>query len=257
MIRFPAPPRVLVTDFDGTLVDDGAFDAAEGAPESARTARVAARAVPRPQTLAALHIARREGIRLVVASGRPLAFLRRVLPIAEGIVAENGAVVWDGEIEERVRWKEREAVLDVLVREHIVHEAFDVIVAGIPRDEEENVSHLLARAGVAAEIAENRDTIMLVPPGVEKSEATLALLARWNVPAAACVAVGDGENDARLLARMGIGAAVANAAREAREAANVRLHGRAGAGVVELIEAMVDARVAADAAGHRQASEKL
>lgn len=66
--------------------------------------------------------------------------------------------------------------------------------------------------------------VEVLPPGVDKADGVLRMLGEMGgVDPAALLALGDGDNDAGLLAMAGVGAAVGNAGAAARAAASVVL----------------------------------
>lgn len=63
----------------------------------------------------------------------------------------------------------------------------------------------------AVDMRKNRDRIDFTPKGVDKAVALRIVLQEWGIDPRHAVAVGDGENDAELLACVGHGVALANA----------------------------------------------
>ena len=60
----------------------------------------------------------------------------------------------------------------------------------------------------------------ILPPAVDKGSALTALLDKLGLPAADCVAVGDGDNDAGMLKAAGLGVAVETGSEGAKAAAD-------------------------------------
>lgn len=185
-----SPITVLATDYDRTLTDEGL--------------------VLDPATLDALRDARAEGLRIVVVSGRDVAFLcARVGHVANWIVAENGAfLVRDG--------SEPEPLFSSFPGpERIDSLGFPIEVAEASASadiaHEEALEEAIAQGGFDVRLERNRDRIMVLPAGVDKGAALSAALARMNASPAECAAIGDGENDLALLAAAGHRIAVANA----------------------------------------------
>lgn len=71
--------------------------------------------------------------------------------------------------------------------------------------------------------------------GVTKGEALVAVAEAMDIPIESVVAIGDGENDADMIARAGLGVAVANASDGAKAAADLITSAPRGAGVSEVI----------------------
>lgn len=82
-------------------------------------------------------------------------------------------------------------------------------------------------------------SLEILPPGSSKGNGLRWLLDRLGVDPAQVLAVGDGENDAEMLAMAGVGAAVANAMPAARAAADVVVASNDDGGVAEAIERFV------------------
>ena len=80
---------------------------------------------------------------------------------------------------------------------------------------------------------------MLLPAGVDKASGLAAALLELALSPRDAVGVGDAENDLAFLQHCGLSAAVAGAVPALREHVDVVLHGDDGAGVVELIEALL------------------
>ena len=75
--------------------------------------------------------------------------------------------------------------------------------------------------------------------GVHKEAAVEAVASAYGIPMEAVMAIGDGENDATMLARAGWGVAVANASEGAKRAADAVTHAPRGLGVCEALERYV------------------
>lgn len=207
-----SPITVLATDYDRTLTDeDLALD---------------------PATLEALQDARGEGLRVVVVSGRDVAFLRaRVGHVTDWIVAENGAfLVRHGSDPEPL-------FSNFLARDRIdsLGVPLEVAEASASADvlHAEALQKAIAEGGFDLRLERNRDRIMLLPAGVDKGSALSAVLARMNVSPSDCAAIGDGENDGALLAAAGRRIAVANAVDGLKAMAHEITRAPGGAGVRE------------------------
>ncbi|MCA1814708.1 MAG: Cof-type HAD-IIB family hydrolase [Halobacteriales archaeon] len=218
--------RALCSDYDRTLTD--------------------AALQPHPGAMAALRRARQAGLRIVIISGRPLGFLQEKVPMADAIVAENGAIRWDAREVWRAPWPERQAMLDALRAAGVPHQAqeFDIIVS-LPRLEPEELARLLGPAmmGRLDQVA-NVSDVMLLPRGVDKATGMLAALRGLGIRAEEAAAVGDGENDVVMVEAAGLGAAVANAVPLLKARAKVVLQGAYGDGVVELVDLLLRAEPA-------------
>jgi hydroxymethylpyrimidine pyrophosphatase-like HAD family hydrolase len=80
---------------------------------------------------------------------------------------------------------------------------------------------------------------MALPAGVDKATGAAAALDVLGIPPSLAVAIGDAENDVPLLQLCGLGVAVANALPEVQAYAHLVSDGAHGAGVIELIDALL------------------
>src|SRR5262249_20577231 len=93
--------------------------------------------------------------------------------------------------------------------------------------------------GLELEIIFNKGAVMVLPSGVNKATGLGAALEELDIAARGTGGIGDAENDHAFLRRCGCGVAVANALQTLKDTADLVTRGRAGAGVVELIDALV------------------
>eukprot|EP00966_Prymnesium_polylepis_P228841 5295550-Prymnesium_polylepis.1 len=91
---------------------------------------------------------------------------------------------------------------------------------------EESVDGVALRSALAGAVGEGAGLtqalswmLEVVPSGVNKATAVRALLERWNISPEEAVAIGDGENDAEMLAFVGMGIAMGNGGAAAKAAA--------------------------------------
>jgi hydroxymethylpyrimidine pyrophosphatase-like HAD family hydrolase len=81
---------------------------------------------------------------------------------------------------------------------------------------------------------------MVLPSGVDKGTGVGMVLESMGVSAKETVAVGDGENDEDLFRIAGFRVAVANAVPELKACADMVTTAENGAGVMELIDALLE-----------------
>src|SRR5262249_37353054 len=86
----------------------------------------------------------------------------------------------------------------------------------------------------------NKGSGMVLPPGVNKATGLSAVLEELNLSPHNVVGVGDAENDHAFLSLCEFAAAVANALPMLKERADFVTNGPRGAGVVELIDRVLD-----------------
>jgi len=212
--------KVLACDYDRTLTD-------ESLSLSTRVVR-------------ALQRAARRGLSIVVVSGRRLDFLihmNRRLKVSSALVAENGAIVFlpQSGTKRVLGSLEAERIRGSLESLEGQLEVGEVIVA-TKRWNEVTVREELERAGITANIAYNRDSLMVLPVGVDKGSGVLEAVKMLGLGEDGLACIGDGENDAPLLRVADFSAAVANAVDEAKQVADVVCKRSYGEGVVEFID---------------------
>lgn len=214
--------RVLAADFDRTLADDG---------------RIA------PETSVAVARWRAAGRRAVLVTGRRFDDLLVVCPRPEEfdlVVAENGAVLYEpaSRYLETLASPPPAAFLRALTVAGVPFECGRVIVATVaPHDGA--VAAAIEALALPLDVILNREAVMILPRDVSKASGLAAALARLGETMADTVAVGDAENDVRLLADAGLGVAVANAVPALLAMADLVTRAPNGAGVRELIDALL------------------
>lgn len=97
------------------------------------------------------------------------------------------------------------------------------------------VRQTIAEMDLPLEIILNRDSLMVLPQGIDKSTGLTVALEELQISAQSVVGIGDAENDAPFLELCGCSVAVANAIPAIRQAADVVTTEPSGAGVVEVI----------------------
>jgi len=220
--------EALATDYDGTLARGGVVD---------------------EPTLAALEDLRRTGRRLLLVTGRTLDDLQRVFPhtdLFERVVAENGAIVHvPGGREVRVLAEAPPAAFVDRLRERGVTplDTGRVIVA-TAQPHETTVIETIRDLGLELQVIFNKGAVMVLPSGVNKATGLLQALGGMNLSPHNVAGIGDAENDHAFLAVCECAAAVANALPTLKERADVVTRADHGAGVAELIRALVDSDLA-------------
>jgi hydroxymethylpyrimidine pyrophosphatase-like HAD family hydrolase len=110
------------------------------------------------------------------------------------------------------------------------------------------VAETIRDLGLELELSFNKGSVMVLPAGVNKATGLETALRELAVEPRRAAGIGDAENDQAFLSRCGLSAAVANALPEVQENVDLVTRGSHGAGVVELIEALL-AGDAAEARG--------
>lgn len=214
----------LATDYDGTLARHGQVD---------------------EPTLAALERLRDSGRRLILVTGREMDELMEVFPrvdLFERVVAENGALVYRPELrEEKLLGEPPPPALIEAIRKRGV-EPLSVgrgIIATV-EPHEVAVLEAIRELGLEWQVIFNKGSVMVLPSGVNKATGLSAVLDELNLSPHNVVGVGDAENDHAFLALCEFSAAVGNALPTVKERADHVTKASHGAGVVELMEQVLE-----------------
>jgi HAD superfamily hydrolase (TIGR01484 family) len=214
----------FATDYDGTLAEEGRVD---------------------PQTAEALAHLKASGRKLLLVTGRELEDLLRVFPrtgeLFDIVVAENGALLYETARRTTQRLAEPpppELRARLEARGVAPLSAGQVILATREPYEADVLDEIRA-LGLELQVIFNKGAVMVLPSGVNKGTGLEAALDVLGLSPHNVVAIGDAENDHALLATAECGVAVADALPMLRERADLVMKGKAGAGVRELIEALL------------------
>jgi|KBSMisStaDraftv2_1062788.scaffolds.fasta_scaffold65949_2 hydroxymethylpyrimidine pyrophosphatase-like HAD family hydrolase len=212
----------FATDYDGTLATNGAVS---------------------DTTVRALENVKASGRKLLLVTGRHLPDLQRVfqkVELFDRVVAENGALLYDpASREEKVLAEApKEEFLEQLRKAGVSFEVGRAIVASWT-PAEVAILEVIKRMGLDYQVIFNKGAVMVLPSGINKATGLRAALGDLQLSAHNTVAIGDAENDHAFLAGSECGVAVGNALPALREKADVVTRGDHGAGVVELIEQLL------------------
>jgi len=215
----------LATDYDGTLATDGVVD---------------------QPTLRALERFLASGRKLIMVTGRHLPDLKSACPHLElfsRIVAENGAVLYDpaSKRERLLAETPPQPFLDELRSRGVPISIGSVVVATL-RPYESTVLEVIREQGLKLSVIFNKDAVMVLPFGVDKSTGLTRALSDLGLPAEATIGMGDAENDLAFLELCGLSVAVANALEMVKEQVDLVTRASHGAGVAELIERVLAGR---------------
>jgi HAD superfamily hydrolase (TIGR01484 family) len=213
----------LATDYDGTLATEGKVDDA---------------------TLAALERLRASGRKLILVTGRELEDLRRVFPrldLFDSVVAENGGVLFDPAT------KRETALADAppprfaeTLRERGVNPlSVGKVIVATWEPHQTTAVDAIRDLGLELQVIFNKGAVMVLPAGVNKASGLAAALDVLGLSVRSVVGVGDAENDHAFLKTCERSAAVANALPAVKETADIVTPSPRGAGVVELIDALL------------------
>jgi hydroxymethylpyrimidine pyrophosphatase-like HAD family hydrolase len=214
--------RVLACDYDGTLATDG---------------------VCSPATLASLERLVAAGMRLILVTGRTREELESVFDrssLFAAVVVENGAVVIDADgVETLLGPRLPRSLVDELRRVGVTPLVVGRVLCSTSVTQTPKLSAAIARLGIDRAVVRNRDSAMVMPPGISKRTGLEAALRSIAEMPGRTVAIGDGENDIALFAVAGVSVAVANAVDVLKRRADVVLTKPNGKGLADLADALI------------------
>ncbi len=215
--------HALATDFDGTLAADGRVD---------------------QTTLAALERLRASGRRLILVTGRELEDLEQVFPhleLFDRVVAENGALLCRPRSREvkLLHAPPPRAFAEALRARGVQPLAVGRVIVATREPHQATVLDVIRQLGLELQVIFNKGAVMVLPPGVNKATGLGTALKELRLSLHNTVGVGDAENDHAFLRVCECAVAVANALPAIKEQVDLVTSGADGAGVVELIEALL------------------
>lgn len=214
---------VLALDYDGTIAFRDALD---------------------PSVREAIADARTRGITVLLVTGRIMDELRRVagdLHFADGIIAENGAIVHFPDTDHTTVLAPGipEAFTTELRQRGIRHRAGQCLVdaeaADAPR-----ILDVIRELELPLVLLFNRSRVMALPQGVSKATGLHTALDMLRISARNTLAVGDAENDHELLRLAEVGAAVEWGSRSLQSMSDVVLEGAGPRAVAEYVRTVAD-----------------
>lgn len=213
----------LATDYDGTLATGG---------------EVA------PSTLAALRRLKQSGRRLILVTGREYDDLARVFPqfdVFDRLVLENGALLIRPDTHERraLATPPPPAFAARLRAAGIEPLSVGEVIVATWEPHQQTVLDTIRDLGLELQVIFNKGAVMALPSGVNKATGLAHALVDLEISPHNVVAVGDAENDHALLDACECGVAVANALPMLKQHADWVTRGARGAGVEELIAALL------------------
>jgi hydroxymethylpyrimidine pyrophosphatase-like HAD family hydrolase len=214
---------VLAADYDGTLAHDGRIDDA---------------------TRDGLRQLRQSGRKLLLVTGRELEDLQAVCPhldLFDGVVAENGALLYWAQQHQVVALGEPPpaAFVEELRRRGVRHLSVGHVIVATCKPHDKQVLDVIREQGLELQLIFNRDSVMILPPGINKAFGLKKALGHFGLSRHNTVAVGDAENDHAFLSFCECGVAVANAVPALRERADLVTGAPDGAGVQELVHRLL------------------
>lgn len=214
--------RVLACDYDGTLATEG---------------------VCSPATIASLERIAATGIRLVLVTGRTREELESVFDrssLFAAIVVENGSVVIDAVGDETLLAPRLpRGLVEELQRAGVTPLVVGRVLCSTSVTQASKLSAAIAKLGIDRAVVRNRDSAMVMPPGISKRTGIEVALRTIGEAPSRTVAIGDGENDVALFAVAGVSVAVANAVDILKARADVVLTKPNGKGFADLADALI------------------
>lgn len=216
-----APPILaLASDYDSTLAFEGKI------------------ATPTHEALARL---KTSGRKLLLVTGRELDNLLAIvsdIELFDCVVAENGAVLYwpSNRSIESLASPPPKQFLEKLRQQGVRPLSVGRSIVATTLPHHDAVQNTITEMGLSLEIILNRDSVMVLPAGVNKATGLLRALSELRLQPEQVVGIGDAENDEAFLSLCGFSVAVANAIPRIKQIADLTTEQEHGPGVVEVIE---------------------
>jgi hydroxymethylpyrimidine pyrophosphatase-like HAD family hydrolase len=208
---------VLAMDYDGTIARDGMLDS---------------------EVRAAIAEVRSRGIKVLIVTGRILSELEQVagdLHFVDGVVAENGAVLWFPNGHSRLLGTSSSlGFLKELRRRKLEFKAGQSVVEFDAADAPQVLS-IIRELELPLVLLFNRGRLMVLPQAVSKGAGLREALATLRLSVHNTVGIGDAENDHDLLATCELGVAVSWGSKLLQEVADEVLQGEGPSAVAGYI----------------------
>ena len=216
--------QALATDYDGTIAHNGRVD---------------------QPTIEALKSLLGTGRRLILVTGRELPELLEVFPeidLFEWVVAENGALLYKPSTKEERPLADPPSpeFLAALQAHGVERVSVGHVIVATWEPFENVVLDSIHELGLEYQVIFNKGAVMVLPSGVNKASGLTAALQEMQLSPHNVSGVGDAENDHALLRLCEFSAAVSNALPAVKETADLVTSGDHGAGVAQLIAAMIE-----------------
>ena len=200
-------PKFVFLDIDGTLVD------------KLETIH--------PSTVTAVELARRNGHKLFISSGRYKGIMPRCLApleFTDGVFAAGANVICGGKViyNRTFSPENYDRIISALIR----HGAFTVIESQLGDDADCTNEELQKELGdicnvVTMSYPDSSTGGEIMQAGVNKSVGIHKVLEHYGADVSDTIAIGDGANDIEMLDLCGIGVAMGNAAEIVKQHADI------------------------------------
>lgn len=214
---------VLASDYDNTLAENGRVSEA---------------------TWDAIDRLRASGRHMILVTGRELDDLLTLCDRVDRftlIVAENGGVIYSPVTRERklLAPPPPPVFVEAMKKAGVRHLGVSQTLVATVRPYDEQAHAAIRDLGLDLHVVYNGDAVMVLAPGVSKASGLLAALDELSLSPRNAVGVGDAQNDHPLLDACEMSAAVSNAIPALKSHADIVLKSECGAGVTELIDAIL------------------
>jgi hydroxymethylpyrimidine pyrophosphatase-like HAD family hydrolase len=218
----------LACDYDGTIAHHGRVDDA---------------------TIDALERLRASGRKLLLVTGREMDDLMRIFPRAslfDRIVAENGALIYDPSTrdEKLLGPPPPPEFVRELERRGVTHLSVGRVIVATWEPHDKTVHDVIRDMALELQMIFNKGAVMVLPSGLNKAVGLRHALDALKLSSHNTVGVGDAENDHAFLRACECGVAVANALDSVKARVDWVTPSDHGAGVIELIDGMIDSDLA-------------
>jgi HAD superfamily hydrolase (TIGR01484 family) len=213
----------LCCDYDGTLATRGKL---------------------LPGTIEALERLIASGRRLLMVTGRELDDLQSVcerLDLFEYVVAENGALLYHPatRAEKALAPRPPDEFVATLRARGVERVSQGRVIVATWEPHETVVLQTIRDLGLELQVIFNKGAVMILPAGVNKATGLAVALETIAISPHNAIGIGDAENDHALLRACEFSAAVANALPTLKDTADMVTTQDHGAGVTELIDALL------------------
>src|SRR5262249_11511085 len=163
------------------------------------------------------------------------------LQLFEYVVAENGALLYHPATRAETPLAQRppDSFIAALRARGVGPISVGRVIVATWEPHETVVLETIKDHGLELQVIFSKGAVMIVPAGVNKASGLSAALRKMGLSPHNAVGIGDAENDHALLALCECGVAVANALPTLKEQADFVTTGARGAGVMELITALL------------------
>ncbi len=215
--------KAVALDIDGTITDENLLMC--------------------PEAINGIRELKSMGLEVIVCSGNvlPIAYAISFYTGARGpIVAENGGVIYHDKqvwvLSEQEKALEAFSYLSERMQvKRLFTDRWRESEVGFYQDVDvEDVRKILKGHDVLVE--SSGFAIHLMPGHLTKMDGLRFLSEKLGISAEEIIAIGDGDNDARMMEGCGYGIAVANASEDAKRAANYVTKEKHGKGFMEAVE---------------------